>query len=680
MLDVMEFYKEENEKVLDSYKKGLLDIENMCTSTEKYQEDKEPKEYYRFLNHTGKFLLKIAKFEENLNDEYFETKSFQELKEENNGLYTELLEENYKTSYANPTYTVEVFGDNMGQLMAAFYASCRESISYAYKHRIFNMDKINNTVLRVFDSVKNKKASYDELKSIMYPTDAEWIFKNEKYLRRERMYKNFGFYLSTILEKDLSDPRYLFRLDKYISDIEVGTANFLSNYPKEKIETLSKTTVDAFIRGFVVENKNRGNRNGVQIVYTAGQEIIIRQLIKDFEKAGFDSTIAIVDSSEANKQYNYDHRFDNAIYLNEEYIQMKESMMEKAFEFNKDIFSVQAGPMVFESFGEVPFSPENKKECLKLSKEQQDLMQKHKNKVNQLFDKFEPEENTSFSIIAFPTAEIGDKFEEIFNDVFQINMMDNNIYEGIQQKIIDALDEGEYVHVKGKGNNKTDIKVKLQKLKDKSKETNFVNCVADVNIPLGEVFTSPQLKGTNGVLHLEDTYLDLKYKDLKLTFKDGYVSDYTCGNFENEEDNRAYVKENLLQLNDTLPLGEFAIGTNTEAYVMAEKYGIIEKLPVLIIEKMGPHFAIGDTCFGYAEDLPVYNMLDKKEIIARDNEKSILRKEDINKAYTNVHTDITLPYEGIEFISVVTEKGEYIDIIRNGRFVLKGTEKLNEPF
>lgn len=680
MLDVMEFYKEENEKVLDSYKKGLLDIENMCTSTEKYQEDKEPKEYYRFLNHTGRFLLKIAKFEENLNDGYFETKNFQELKEENNGLYTELLEENYKTSYANPTYTVEVFGDNMGQLMAAFYASCRESISYAYRHRIFNMDKINNTLLRVFEYVKNKKVNYDELKSIMYPTDAEWIFKNEKYLRRERMDKNFGFYLSTILEKDLSDSRYLFRLDKYISDIEVGTAKFLSNYPKEKIETLSKTTVDAFIRGFVVDNKNRGNRNSVQIVYTAGQEVIIRQLIKDFEKAGFESTIAIVDSSEANKQYNYDHRFDNAIYLNEEYIQIKESMMEKAFEFNKDIFSVQAGPMVFESFGEVPFSPENKKECLKLSKEQQDLMQKHKNKVNQLFDKFEPEENTSFSIIAFPTAEIGDKFEEIFNDVFQINMMDNNIYEGIQQKIIDALDEGEYVHVKGKGNNKTDIKVKLQKLKDKSKETNFVNCVADVNIPLGEVFTSPQLKGTNGVLHLEDTYLDLKYKDLKLTFKDGYVSDYTCGNFENEEDNRAYVKENLLQLNDTLPLGEFAIGTNTEAYVMAEKYDIIEKLPVLIIEKMGPHFAIGDTCFGYAEDLPVYNMLDKKEIIARDNEKSILRKEDINKAYTNVHTDITLPYEGIEFISVVTEKGEYIDIIRDGRFVLKGTEKLNEPF
>jgi hypothetical protein len=95
---------------------------------------------------------------------------------------------------------------------------------------------------------------------------------------------------------------------------------------------------------------------------------------------------------------------------------------------------------------------------------------------------------------------------------------------------------------------------------------------------------------------------------------------------------------------------------------------------------MGPHFAIGDTCFSWAEDLPVYNILNKKEIIARDNEMSILRKEDINKAYTGVHTDITIPYEEIGFISVITKEGNKTDIIKNGRFVLEGTEELNKPF
>jgi aminopeptidase len=128
-----------------------------------------------------------------------------------------------------------------------------------------------------------------------------------------------------------------------------------------------------------------------------------------------------------------------------------------------------------------------------------------------------------------------------------------------------------------------------------------------------------------------------------------------------------------------LPIGEFAIGTNTLAYVVAQKYNILDVLPVLIIEKMGPHFAIGDTCYSHTEDMAVYNPIDKKEITARDNSMTLNRKEDYSKAYTNVHTDITLPYEDIEFITAIAEDGEKFDIIRNGRFTVAGTEELNIP-
>jgi hypothetical protein len=129
---------------------------------------------------------------------------------------------------------------------------------------------------------------------------------------------------------------------------------------------------------------------------------------------------------------------------------------------------------------------------------------------------------------------------------------------------------------------------------------------------------------------------------------------------------------------DTLPLGEFAIGTNTTAYVMAKKYQIADKLPILIAEKMGPHFAIGDTCYSWQEDTPVFNA-NGKEIIARDNEISILRKEDPAKAYFGCHTDITIPYEEIGHIEVICEDGSRIPLIENGRFVLEGTLELNEP-
>jgi len=49
------------------------------------------------------------------------------------------------------------------------------------------------------------------------------------------------------------------------------------------------------------------------------------------------------------------------------------------------------------------------------------------------------------------------------------------------------------------------------------------------------------------------------------------------------------------------------------------------------------------------------------------------------QAYTLTHTDITLPYEMLQSISAVRKDGSAADIIRNGLFVVPGTEELNEP-
>ena len=179
--------------------------------------------------------------------------------------------------------------------------------------------------------------------------------------------------------------------------------------------------------------------------------------------------------------------------------------------------------------------------------------------------------------------------------------------------------------------------------------------------------------------HVTGVYLnELYYRDLCLTLTDGMITAYDCANFEKEEDNRTYIEENLLYHHRTLPIGEFAIGTNTTAYVMAEQYGIAGKLPILIAEKTGPHFAVGDTCYSWSEEIRVYNP-NGKEIVAKDNSCSLLRKEDVSKAYFNCHTDITIPYEELEEISVVTKDGKHIILIKDGRFVLPGTEILNEP-
>ena len=169
-----------------------------------------------------------------------------------------------------------------------------------------------------------------------------------------------------------------------------------------------------------------------------------------------------------------------------------------------------------------------------------------------------------------------------------------------------------------------------------------------------------------------------EYKNLEIKFCDGKTTEYSCENYAARDENEKFIRENLLKNHDWLPLGEFAIGTNTTAYTMGKKYGITEVLPILIAEKTGPHFAVGDTCYTWAEDTPVYNP-DGKEIIARDNEVSIKRKEDISSAYYGCHTDITIPYKELGLLTVTGKDGKEIEIIRDGKFVLPGTEELNKP-
>ena len=72
---------------------------------------------------------------------------------------------------------------------------------------------------------------------------------------------------------------------------------------------------------------------------------------------------------------------------------------------------------------------------------------------------------------------------------------------------------------------------------------------------------------------------------------------------------------------------------------------------------------------------------DGKEIIARDNEVSILRREDIGKAYLGCHTDITIPYDELdEICGVTSEDGRRHPIIIRDRKFLSGNRRIEWTF
>ena len=68
-----------------------------------------------------------------------------------------------------------------------------------------------------------------------------------------------------------------------------------------------------------------------------------------------------------------------------------------------------------------------------------------------------------------------------------------------------------------------------------------------------------------------------------------------------------------------------------------------------------------------------------EEIVAKENSVSRQRTENVDKAYYHCHTDITIPYDELGSITVVTKDGREIELLKDGKFVLPGTEILNEP-
>ena len=684
MFDIKAYYKSENEKILNSYNKTTDRIKRINRQTAEYQNtnfraDKKNK-YLHYCNILSANILKCIEHEKELSNEYFETTSLEELKQINNSFFNELIAENYKTCFANPEFAVDIIGDDTGKLLASFYMMCRQCSRYAYLHELFSMEVIHRSFIELYEYICSGDVEYQKLKDIVIKPvlepDAEKEYKMGLDMRFNR---NFKFFSDIAVKPDLSDLRYLFRYGTYISEYELTTARFINNYPEDQIKLISKIIVDAYFDGFKRDNKTPGKRNNVTLIYKVGQERIYRQVINDFSKRDMHCLVAGCTTTATNKQYFFDHKFDMSLHLNAEYVDERINAYRNALNSKKNILSYYSGVVAVASFGEPPFSPEAKKANIILSEEQRILYQDFNSEMNKAYYEYVPREKTSFSCICFPSPEIGPDYEAVFKDIFSINTLDQNEYLKIQQHMIDLLDRADYVRVKGRNGNKTDITVQLQKLENPQKETLFENCGANINIPVGEVFTSPRLAGTNGTLHVGDIYLrDLRYKNLTLLFKDGYITDYSCTNYENEEENKKFIRDNLLFPHETLPMGEFAIGTNTLAYALSKKHNIINKLPILIVEKMGPHFAVGDTCFSRREDHKVFNVLDKKEIIARDNEKSLMRKTDYKNAYTNKHTDISLPYEEIGLITAVGKDGS-TDIIKDSRFVLAGTEELNKP-
>ena len=683
-MNYQELWKEDNAAIRERYE---LALERIKMIREEHTVSAELQDYFIQAANVVEAATEYLDFD-------YRQYSMEELEAGNQRLYGELQAEAYEKSYANPQYAEKQLGNN-GKVLSFLYTELLSLHRYARESRCSELTIHMELLIEIYNLYEDQDAfDIREVQKAIYYFYYDYCDVLVPDRTQEMYDARLDRYVQLVEQADLSDLRYLYGYGEAISTNEIRTAQYMNQLSQEEIDRLAFVYTDGYREGFEIAGIDLSKKKYVNLHYAVGQERMIRAAIRQFRELGLEPIIFLpavsrlnqrqncrngVVATPVNRQYDYDHRYDEGIYLDSALMERKLEVLEQSYETYREFMQGYAGPAVVETFGEAPFEPVEKPESIALTKKQQDLTVEYTAQAGRLVNRYINRETYSFTIIAYPSPEIGNEFEEIFRETTKINTLDKKLYRTIQEIMINELNQAEFVRVQGIGKNRTDMKVMMHIMEHPERETNFENCLADVNIPVGEVFTSPRLTGTEGCLNVSEVYLnDLKFVDLELHFKDGKITDYTCGNFDREEANIRFVKENLLQNRETLPIGEFAIGTNTTAYVMANRYQIVYKLPILIVEKMGPHFAVGDTCYSYSEENRLFNP-DGKEIVAKDNECSILRKEDESKAYFHCHTDITIPYAEIGSIRSVHADGTEVEIMRNGRFVLPGTEELNRP-
>ena len=524
MMKYWEMFKEENEAVKERHELALERIGQFKT------EETVAEPYRSYFRKAAEFIMLAEKVYGMQERGELEALSLDEAKKLNIKLYEDVLPGNYEESFCNPAFAVAALGRDFGQYLAFLLTEIRGMIVYAYESRLTDMTILEEVLIEVYNLFESEEPELKEVKEVLYYFVSDYCDVMLTYRVRETLDPSLDFAKSIIMDSDLTDLRYLYRFGEYISDSELKIAAFLNSLPEETVRKMADTYTEGIRKGFVASGRSYKSKKTVQIRYHIGFERMIRMAVENFRKLGLEPGISRAavgtvnraaartngyHGTPANRQYDYDHRYDNAIYMDKAFKERKLSVLKVAYEECRTLAKAYAGPAVLETFGEEGFTPENKKEAFALSEKQEKLLLSYSNESMQIADAYVPGMETSFTIIAFPLPEIGDNFEKIFEETIRINTLDYELYRDIQQCIIDALDQADHVMVYGMGENRTKLKVALRRLKNPAKETNFENCVADVNIPVGEVFTSPVLSGTEGTLFVGSVYIgDFQFKDL----------------------------------------------------------------------------------------------------------------------------------------------------------------------
>ena len=118
--------------------------------------------WFLFFNQAAKLILNVIELESSLTNDYVFSHPLKALKKQNFEAHKERLPKYYPTSFANPTYAVECFGENIGQLNSLIYSKVLTSYKYAFENDVLNLYQVTDLFYEYYRSWKKNGVDYDK--------------------------------------------------------------------------------------------------------------------------------------------------------------------------------------------------------------------------------------------------------------------------------------------------------------------------------------------------------------------------------------------------------------------------------------------------------------------------------------------------------------------------------------
>lgn len=390
-----------------------------------------PQPYRDFFAQMAQYLCKIDQIRSRIAEGYLKTASEEELAVFNREPYEDVIGERYETSYGNPAFAVRALGETHGRSLCCLYRELGNAVVWVYEDRLLELTAAMELYLELYAMFEEETLpSAQYVKESIYWYVSDYAEERQEYQVREIVDPSLHFVKDIVMESDLTDLRYLYQYGEYITENEKGTARFLNTFSQEEIDAMARTYTEGFRKCFLVARKDLSKKKTVSIRFHIGFERMIRAAILQFREMGLEPVISRgarrtwVAGASANKQYDYDHRNDEALYLNEDLVKRRLRAMQVKYDEYKELAGGYAGPAVVETFGEVPFEPVNKKQALHLNERQQKLRVGFQNEAGQIVNRYIKDDEYGYTIIAYPMPEIDPRYEKIFREIVKINTLD----------------------------------------------------------------------------------------------------------------------------------------------------------------------------------------------------------------------------------------------------------------